>query len=382
MALPFLSARWRNLIVINYEIDPAVLKPLLPLGTEIDLFENKALMSVIAFNFERTKLFGIVPTVPVTDFEEINLRFYVRRQVGDEVRRGVVFVKEVVPSVLIAATARILYNEPYEARPMSHSFATFHEDSGGALSYETRVGNRTISVNATTTGGLQPLQKGSIEDFILEHYWGYTKQHDGTTSEYRVEHEPWRYWETRDAAIAGDITSLYPVEFREALEKSPHSTFVARGSPVSVFAYRRFYPTFSTASFPTPDASGYLLYDGECGFCSWWITKLRRHLENIGVATARLQSAWVAETLLLPPERNADDIRLILADGTLLSGANVYVYLMKKTRWTRPLGFLLGLPILRWMTWRVYRIVNRNRFRISRACKLEPHQPTSSDGHL
>jgi uncharacterized protein YqjF (DUF2071 family) len=374
MALPFLSASWRNLIVINYEVDPSVLLPLLPMGTELDLYDNKALMSVIAFNFERMKLFGVIPTVPVTDFEELNLRFYVRRTVGDEVRRGVVFVKEVVPSALIAATARVLYNEPYEARPMSHSFAQFQTESGGTLSYETQVGTQTVSVRATTEGGLHSLRDGSIEHFILEHYWGYTKQKDGTTSEYRVQHEPWSYWQTKVATVTGDIAELYPEAFRETFAKTPHSTFVARGSSVEVFTYQRFSPTCSTAAFPQTDARGYLLYDGGCGFCSWWVSKITDHLAKVGIAVAPLQSPWVADTVKLPAEEIVDDIRLILADGTLLSGAYVYIDLLRRMGWTRPLGIILGLPVLRSATWGVYRLINRNRFVVSRACKLEPHR--------
>ena len=378
MAPPFLSAFWRNLIVINFEVDPSVLRPLLPSGTELDLFENKALMSVIAFNFERMKLFGTIPTIPVTEFEELNLRFYVRRTVGDEVRRGVVFVKEVVPSALIAATARVLYNEPYEARPMSHSFAQFNEELGGTLSYETQVGARPVSVHATTEGELRSLQTGSIEHFILEHYWGYTKQNDGTTSEYRVQHEPWSYWRTSVATVTGDIAALYPDEFRKALSELPHSTFVARGSSVAVFAYQRFSPTCSTEAFPQREARGYLLYDGGCGFCSWWVTKMTDHLTKVGIAVAPLQSAWVADAVKLPPEELVEDIRLILADGTLLSGANVYIELLKRMRWTRPLGIIMGLPLIRSVTWAFYRFFNRNRFVISRVCKLEPHHVETS----
>jgi uncharacterized protein YqjF (DUF2071 family) len=280
MALPFLTAYWRNLIVINYEVDPSFLQPLLPLGTEIDLFENRALMSVIAFNFERTKLFGIIPVVPVTTFEEINLRFYVRRRVGDEVRRGVVFVKEVVPSALIATTARMLYNEPYEARPMGHSFRYFHEELGGTLSYQMRIANQTVSVEATTMGKQRTLCEGSIEHFILEHYWGYTKQRDDTTSEYRVKHAPWRYWEAPTAAVKGEINSLYPASFKDALGKPPHSTFVACGSPVEVFAYQRFHPRYDTSSFPKSKIRCYLLYDGVREFCSRWVSKMTGSLEK------------------------------------------------------------------------------------------------------
>ena len=372
MSLPFLTARWRNLIVLNYEVDPSVLRPFLPHGTEIDYFEGKALMSIIAFNFERMRFLGAVPTIPVTHFEEINLRFYVRRKVGDETRRGVVFIKEVVPSALIAATARILYNEPYEARPMSHSFKDFHEEDGGTLLYDMGLGTRTVSVAATTEGTLRPLSEGGIEHFILEHYWGYTAQGDGTTSEYRVQHEPWRFWKTSAAAIEGDITTLYPETFTDALEQPPHSTFVARGSPVAVYTYQRFNPVYPTGGFPRTDVKGYLLYDGRCGFCSWLVSRVQASIERDGFASAPLQSAWVGQALSFPRDQIESDIRLLLADGTLVSGADVYMYLMKRKPWLRPLGVIAGLPILKWISWRCYRLVNRNRLLISRTCGLPP----------
>jgi uncharacterized protein YqjF (DUF2071 family)/predicted DCC family thiol-disulfide oxidoreductase YuxK len=375
MSLPFLTAYWRNLIVMNYEVAPSVLQPYLPLGTEIDYFEGKALISIIAFNFERMRFLGVVPTIPVTNFEEINLRFYVRRKVGDETRRGVVFIKEVVPSALIAATARILYNEPYEARPMSHSFKDFHGEDGGALLYDMRVGTRTVSVAATTKGPLRPLIQGGIEHFILEHYWGYTAQGDGTTSEYRVEHEPWRFWEISAVAIEGDITTLYPQSLREALNQSPHSTFLARGSPVAVYTYQRFHPVYPTSALPRTDVAGYLLYDGRCGFCSWLVARIQASIEKDGIASAPLQSAWVAQALSLPSEQIERDIRLLLADGTLVSGADVYIHLMKRRPWLRPLGVLADLPILRWISWRCYRLINRNRLLISRTCRLNPTPP-------
>jgi uncharacterized protein YqjF (DUF2071 family) len=372
MSLPFLTARWRNLIVVNYEVAPSVLRPFLPEGTEIDDFQGKALMSIIAFNFERMRFLGAIPTVPVTNFEEINLRFYVRRKVGDETRRGVVFIKEVVPSAIIAATARMLYNEPYEARPMSHSFKDFHGEDGGILRYDMTVGTRTVSVGATTKGPLHPLHEGGIEHFILEHYWGYTAQDDGTTSEYRVEHEPWRFWQTSAVTIEGDITTLYPETFKAALEQPPHSAFVAQGSPVAVYAYQRFHPMYPAGAFPRTDVKGYLLYDGRCGFCSWVVSIIRASIEKDGFASAPLQSAWVAQVLSRPSDQIESDIRLLLADGTLVSGADVYIYLMKGRPWLRPLGVLADLPILRWITWRCYRLINRNRLRISRTCGLTP----------
>lgn len=373
--IPFLTAHWRNLVVINYLVDPTAITPLLPTGTELDLFEGKALMSVIAFRFENNKLFGAIPTYPARDFEELNLRFYVRRVVGDEVRRGVVFVKEVVPSALIAGTARILYNEPYEARPMNHEFSDFSDDIGGSLSYGVTVGLNSVSVTATTTGECQPLSTNSVEEFILEHYWGYTKRPDGSTSEYRVVHEPWSYWETSSASISGDIANLYPETLRPFLDSRPHSAFVARGSDVSVFAYRRFNPSCDPNAFPPTYAHGYVLYDGSCGFCSWWIPRLERVLSRAGLAIAPLQEPWVRHAVNLPIDELTQEIRIALRDGTTISGADAYLYAMRRIRWLKPLGALLSLPGLRWITARAYQLVSRNRFTISRVCGWEPPKP-------
>lgn len=373
VALPFLTARWRNLVVLNYTVDPAVLTPLLPHGTEIDFFNGKALISVIAFHFAENKLLGLVPTYPAYNFEELNLRFYVRRTVGEEVRRGVVFVKEVVPSALVAGTARLLYNEPYEARPMRHDFSSFSERAGGTLAYGVTIGLRDLIVSATTSGDLRHLAPHSIEEFILEHYWGYTRRPDGSTSEYRVSHEPWLYWNVSTTSVSESVAELYPANFRSFLNAPPHSAFVARGSQVSVYAYRRFHPSCDVGAFPRTETHGYVLYDGSCGFCSWWVPRCARALEDAGFAIAPLQEPWVCRSLSLSQEELLSDIRIALKDGKILTGADAYLYAMRRMRWLKPLGALLSLPGLRALTWGAYRLVNRNRFAISRACGL--HRP-------
>ena len=375
MNYPFLTARWRNLVVINYGIDPSILIPLLPPGTELDLFEGQALMSIIAFQFEDNKLFGVIPTFPVRNFEELNLRFYVLRRVGDEVRRGVVFVKEVVPSALIAGTARILYNEPYEARPMTHDFTSFSDELGGTLTYGASVGIHEVMVSATTEQERQSLAPLSIEEFILEHYWGYTKRPDGSTSEYRVAHEPWTYWRTATTSITGDITALYPPSFQPFLEAQPHSSFVARGSPVSVYAYRRFSGSCVPTAFPRSDVHGYVLYDGTCGLCSQMVPRLERTLSTAGFAIAPLQAEWVIRSLGLHPEDLIQDIRIALADGRVVSGADAYLYAMRRMPWMRPLGLFLSLPVARWITKHLYGVFSRNRFTISQLCGLKPPTP-------
>ena len=117
----FLSAEWRNLVMLNYRVDPEILEQFVPRGTEIDSFQGHTYVSIVGFQFLRTRLLGGL-TIPFhANFDEVNLRFYVRRNEGEEVRRGVVFVKEIVPRPAIAAVARLAYGEKYIHCPMRHA---------------------------------------------------------------------------------------------------------------------------------------------------------------------------------------------------------------------------------------------------------------------
>jgi uncharacterized protein YqjF (DUF2071 family) len=171
-------------------------------------------------------------------FPEVNLRFYVRRHVGDEVRRGVVFIRELVPRRAIATVARIMYNEPYRALAMRYRI----EELGGGQAereYSWRAGAGWTGIHARTRGAPIPLKAGSEEEFITEHYWGYTRQRDGGTIEYRVEHPRWNVWRTSDALLRGDVAPVYGDVFARALSGSPRSVFVADGSAVTVYAPTR-----------------------------------------------------------------------------------------------------------------------------------------------
>ena len=225
----FLTAEWRSLVMANYAIDPAVLAAHLPRGVELDLWQGEALVSMVGFLFLRTRVLG-VPVPFHQDFEEVNLRFYVRRQTRDGWQRGVVFIREIVPKWAIATVARVVYNEPYVALPMRHRVP------GGAGQYEFgwRFRGQWCAVGAETSGEPAPLAAGSAEEFIFEHYWGYTRQRDGGTVEYQVEHAQWRVWQTSRRWLEGDLGALYGAPFGEALAQQPRSAFVAEGSPVLV----------------------------------------------------------------------------------------------------------------------------------------------------
>lgn len=231
----FLHAAWHDLLMVNYEVDPHILTPLLPKGTEIDLWQGKTFVSMVGFMFLETRVLG-VPIPFHRNFEEVNLRFYVRRQTPDGIKRGVVFVKEIVPRFAIAAVARIVYNERYVTLPMTHYAEHYNGklQSGSQVEYRWKHQGAWSNLSCSVQGVARLPEQGSQEEFITEHYWGYAKQRDGSTVEYAVEHPQWRVWQTSQVQFECNIAALYGNDFEPSLSARPVSAFVAEGSPVLV----------------------------------------------------------------------------------------------------------------------------------------------------
>lgn len=237
---PFLTAQWRNLLMLNYVVEPELLEPFVPAGTELDLWHGRALVSLVGFQFQKTRLKGWA--VPFhQNFAEANLRFYVRRDAADGVRRGVVFLKEVVSKFAVSWVANTVYQEHYLTLPMSHrvQLPASPTDRTGQANYAWRLGRRNFAMTAAFSGLPQRLVPGSEEEFITEHYWGYTKWPDDSSWEYRVDHPAWRVWQTDHAAFTGDATELYGPEFAVILKQPPCSAIVVEGSAVSVYEGQR-----------------------------------------------------------------------------------------------------------------------------------------------
>ena len=235
----FLTAEWRFLVMLNYAVDPVLLAHLAPRGTELDEFDGKTYMSLVGFRFERTRLRGL--WIPFhSDFDEVNLRFYVRRAVAGELRRGVVFVREVVPRWAIAKVAQVCFGENYIALPMRHKVIEATSEGGRIQAeYRWRHGQKWNSVRAECAGRPALPAVESRESFFTEHYWGYAAQADGGTVEYRVEHDRWRVWPATVAAFEGEAAELYGPRFAQCLTRAPDSALVAEGSSVTVHSGQR-----------------------------------------------------------------------------------------------------------------------------------------------
>ena len=241
--------------MLNYRVAPELLLPFVPAGTELDLWNGAAYLSVVGFVFADTRVLG-VPIPFHRTFEEVNLRLYVRRTVAGETRRGVTFIRELVPRVAIAAVARWTYNEPYLALPMRHrvepadpadlansspSSRDGHASIRGSIraEYEWRTRSGWSGIHMTTESASTPAPSGSHEEFITHRLWGYTTQRDGTTIEYEVRHRAWTVWLARTAQLSGDMARVYPSQLVPALSHPPDSALFADGSAVTVHSPNR-----------------------------------------------------------------------------------------------------------------------------------------------
>ena len=227
----FLEAKWENLIMANYAVDPTILIPYLPKGVELDSFEGKCYVSLVGFMFNKTKIFN-VPIPYLGSFEEINLRFYVVRKDGDTLKRGVVFINETVPYAAVAWMANYLYKEHYTAVKTKHDWEL--TDTSKKINYSWKKNKKwnTIQVNAQSKSN--SMKNGSVEAFIFEHYFGYTRVNENKTLEYGINHPSWKINQVIDHSIDCDFEQMYGSDFAFLNAQQPDNVILAEGSNVSV----------------------------------------------------------------------------------------------------------------------------------------------------
>lgn len=227
----FLAATWKNLIMANYVVDPGILKRYIPPGTELDIYADKVFVSLVGFMFLDTRVLGVA--VPFhRNFEEVNLRFYVRYKAQNEWRRGVVFIKEIVPRRAIAFVANTLYSERYQCLPMKNELS----DEGGLqrVGYWWKFNNEWNYLKVVAETKAAEITEGSEAEFITEHYWGYASGKGVSAMEYQVEHTRWSTFRVLDFELRCDVAGLYGADFKQFLNAKPHSVFMADGSEVLV----------------------------------------------------------------------------------------------------------------------------------------------------
>lgn len=212
----------------NYEVAPESLEDRVPRGVSLDFHEGRLFVSLVGFMFLDTRVLG-VPVPFHVNFEEVNLRFYVKRETAGEIRRGVCFVKEIVPRYAIATVARVLYGEPYECWKMSHT-KTERE-----VGYGWRKGGRMNEIKVEIDRDLGVPAENSHGEFIIEHYWGYTKRGDARCDEYKVEHPKWELFSVVNEVINVDFGTTYGEKFAFLRDQKPYSILLAKGSEIAVY---------------------------------------------------------------------------------------------------------------------------------------------------
>ena len=235
----FLTAHWRNLIMVNYAIDAAILEKYLPKGTELDLFEGRCYVSVVGFLFLNTKVLGI--GFPFhRNFEEVNLRFYVKyRHPTEGVRRGVVFIKEIVPKAMITLVANTLYNENYQTLKTKNEISETPNSLIIKYLWQYKKHWNSLSVEAEKEKAFA--LPDSEAQFITEHYWGYAGGRDVETTEYQVQHPSWYIHKVKKFSIDCDFEKLYGEAFSFLSNAEPTSVFLAEGSDISVLKGKKIF---------------------------------------------------------------------------------------------------------------------------------------------
>ena len=229
--MPFLTAEWRKLAIANYEIDPDILSKYLPPKTELDLWRGKCYVSLVGFMFLNTKLLGL-PIPFHRNFEEVNLRFYVRHKHHNEWKRGVVFIKEIVPKYAITFVANTLYKEHYQTMKMSHAWKKL--DNCRIIKYLWRLKDSENSILLKTSKEAITIETDSETEFITEHYWGYTKAANNTTFEYEVTHPRWLSYAIAEYQINVNFGLVYGNDFAQLANQQPTSVMLAEGSEITI----------------------------------------------------------------------------------------------------------------------------------------------------
>lgn len=229
---PFLQAEWRKLLMANYVINPSYLKKYLPPKTELDFWNDKCYVSLVGFMFLNTKILGMKIPFHI-NFPEVNLRFYVRHFDGKEWKRGVVFIKEIVPKSMITIVANTLYKEKYQTLPMKYHLGFSIHDNEHHIQYCWGYGMKS-KIYVVADENLSPIETGSEEEFITEHFWGYTKLSNSKTAQYEVKHPRWQVYPVKSYEINVDFEKVYGHHFNFLNNLKPDSVLLAEGSEIEV----------------------------------------------------------------------------------------------------------------------------------------------------
>ena len=233
---PLMRARFSELVALNFSIDPAILQPLVPRGLELDFFKDETYVSLIAMMLRDVRVFGF-PIHIASGFEEINLRFYVRRRVGDSYRKGACFLKDYVSGAAAAWVLGRIFKAEFGRLKLKHKNSGFDPKEENAIpevDYQWKVDDHMNRVRVKAREKVQRMGADTKVGFILNHNNEYSCR-NGKTLEYAMARPQWVVWNAAQANFTCDVRKLFGPEFEKPLSRRPASVFVTSGSEVVIY---------------------------------------------------------------------------------------------------------------------------------------------------
>ncbi len=227
-----MTSKWNNLLFVNYAVEASLVIPLIPKGTELDLLDGSVFISLVGLRFVDTRVFGI-PALLTRNFDEVNLRFYVKRHFGSQTREGVAFIGEIINSRMVTWIAKFLYGENYSARNIS-SQINEEDDVVTKVTYEIFMNGIRNEMSAIIQPDIGMPENMDLNRGLVEQYWGYSRTRKGKTIEYEVEHPRWPIYSASECSINFDFGALYGEEYGFLSDCEPTSIFYCPGSDIKV----------------------------------------------------------------------------------------------------------------------------------------------------
>lgn len=236
-AKPLMKAKFTELVALNFQIDPEILKPRLPKGLELNFYRDETYVSLVAMMLRNVKFYGF--PIPVAHaIGEFNLRFYVRRKVSDtETRHGSCFIKDYVSSRTGAWGLSKVFQAEFCRIKMNCAQQGFSNDDDAAPKVDYRWEVSKDHWNRIRVSARERVKRTGPETkvgFVLNHSNIYSRR-NRETLEYPVVRPRWQIWNAGHANFTCDVKKLFGPEFVKPLARRPASVFVANGSDVIIY---------------------------------------------------------------------------------------------------------------------------------------------------
>jgi uncharacterized protein YqjF (DUF2071 family) len=216
-------------VLLTFEAPEELVRAQLPPGVDVDRWSGRAHVSLVALQMVDVRVLGW--RIPgFTAHPQVNFRVYARQGA----HAAVSFVRELVPSWLIAAVGRRRYNEPFRTAWIE----TRVESRADRVQAEYRFGPEGPRYRTAVTGSPQAAvpPETSFEHYLKERTHGCRSDRTGRLQMFRVEHAPWAVREVQTVDYEVDFGQLYGRAWEFLNSSRPVSVIFAVGSDVRVYA--------------------------------------------------------------------------------------------------------------------------------------------------